>query len=321
MVDLTRIAKNRIFLAPMAGVTDKAFREVCASSGAGFTYTEMVSAKGIQYGSRRTESLIAVSAAEGKAGVQLFGSEPDVLADTAKFVCEHYLDRIALIDINMGCPAQKIVRNDEGCALMQNPPLAAKIIGAVKKASLLPVTVKFRKGWDEKSLNATAFAKMAEESGADALTVHGRTRMEFYGGKADLSAIAEVKAAVGIPVIGSGDVFSADAALNMFQTTGCDALMVARGALGNPFVFREILAALQGKRPEPPDLREKAETALYHLRLAVADKGERRAVREFRKHAAWYLKGVKNAAKLRESAVKASTQREMEELFFSFLSE
>ena len=303
----------------MAGITDLAFRRVCALFGAGFTYTEMVSAKGIQYGNTKTKDLIRVSGEEGRAGLQLFGSDPAVLAQTASTICREFSDKIAIIDINMGCPAPKIVKNFEGCALMQNPVLAGKIIEAVKKASNLPVTVKFRKGWDEKNLNAVAFAKMAQEAGADGVTVHGRTRMQFYSGKADWDLIGEVKAALRIPVIGNGDIHCAQDAVKMTQQTGCDAVMVARGALGNPFIFREIIALKKGENINPASLEEKVKTALLHLTLVVKDKGERRAVKEFRKHAAWYVRGLKNAAKLRDMVVHADTYDKMEELFHSLL--
>lgn len=303
----------------MAGITDLAFRRICASFGAGFTYTEMVSAKGIQYGNTKTKDLIRVSGEEGKAGLQLFGSDPAVLAQTVRYICREYSDKIAVIDINMGCPAPKIVRNSEGCALMQNPVLAGKIIEVVKKESTLPVTVKFRKGWDEESLNAVAFAKMAQDAGADGLTVHGRTRMQFYSGKADWEIIGKIKSALRIPVIGNGDIHYPHDAINMMRQTRCDAVMVARGALGNPFIFREIIAMQEGKNIEPVSLEERVKTVLLHLKLAVEDKGERRAIREFRKHAAWYVKGIKNAAKLRELAVQADTYEKMEALFYSLL--
>ncbi len=299
----------------MAGVTDKAFRGICASFGAGFTYTEMVSAKGIKYGNEKTKDLIDISREEGRAGMQLFGSDPMILAETAKQVCGMYGDKIAAIDINMGCPAQKIVKNGEGCALMLNPALAGSIIKSVKKAVTIPVTVKFRKGWDDKGANALEFAKMAEDSGADAVTVHARTRDQFYRGKADLDVIAQVKSVLKIPVIGNGDIFSAPDALNMLEYTKCDAVMVARGALGNPFIFREILAARKGETPVPAGLEEKIAAALKHLRLAVENKGEKRAAREFRKHAAWYLKGVKNASDIRQRIQKAATQKEYENIF------
>jgi nifR3 family TIM-barrel protein len=318
-MDIFSQAKNRVFLAPLAGITDKAFRQVCAEFGAGFTYTEMVSAKGLMYRNHRTAGLIAVSGAESRAGLQLFGSEPSVLADMAAFVCEEFSDRIALIDINMGCPAQKIIKNGEGCALMQTPALACGIIRAVKQASTLPVTVKFRKGWDEESINALSFAQMAEDAGADGVTVHGRTQKQLYSGKADWDIIRQIKEKLTIPVIGNGDIHCAEDAIKMRKETGCDAVMVARGALGNPFIFREIAALMQGGAQEPPALEERITTALRHLRLTVEDKGERRAVKEFRKHAAWYVKGMKNAAKFREDAVQAETYAHMEKLFHTLI--
>ena len=280
----------------------------------------MVSAKGMDYGNTRTTGLISVSEAEGKAGLQLFGSDPEVLSRTAAAVCAEYADRIALLDINMGCPALKIVKNGEGCALMRDIALAGRIIEAVKAASSLPVTVKFRKGWDEDSVNAVEFARVAEDAGADGVTLHGRTREQFYSGAADWNIIGEVKASVNIPVVGNGDIFGSRDAFEMMRRTGCDAVMAGRGALGNPFIFREMLALQNGETPAAPELGEKVAVALEHLRLLVADKGERRGVREFRKHAAWYAKGYRQAAKFRERAVQAETAADMESLFHALLN-
>ena len=236
-----------VLLAPMAGVTDLAFREICRAMGADFSYTEMVSAKGLYYGSERTASLLAASPLERPYGVQLFGAEPEIVAGMAKRLADEAHPGLALIDLNMGCPARKITGNGEGSALMLDLPRAARIIESAAKSSSLPITVKFRKGFDAAHINAVAFARMAEESGAAMLTVHGRTREQMYSGKADWDIIAAVKTAVSIPVIGNGDVFSGQDALALRAHTGCDGIMVARGAEGNPFIFREIHAALAGK--------------------------------------------------------------------------
>jgi len=320
--DVFSTAKNDIFLAPMAGVTDAAFRRICKRFGAGLTYTEMVSAKGLFYHGRRTRQLLDIHPEEGRAGVQIFGSVPDITADITKRLCDELADKIALIDINMGCPAPKIVNNGEGAALMKTPALAAKVIQSVKKASRVPVTVKFRKGYDENHVNAVAFARMAEDAGADAVCVHGRTRDQYYSGKADLDIIRDVKRAVKIPVIGNGDVFSGKDAKDMLETTGCDAVMVARGAMGNPFIFREILHYLDtAETLPPPSPKERFETLLLQAEWAVAEKGERIAIKELRKHAAWYVKGMKNAAQLRRKAVKVNTREEIYRLFEKHLDD
>lgn len=308
-------ARNNVFLAPMAGITDAAFRQIAIEMGAGFTYTEMASAAGLKYGSKRTRELISPAPNEENLGVQLFGKDAAAITESIQALYETLPARIALFDINMGCPAPKITGNGEGCALMNDMPRASAVIEAAVKASKLPVTVKFRKGWDEGSANAVEFAKMAQGSGASALAVHGRTRLQFYGGRADMSVIADVKNAVSIPVIGSGDVFSARDAENMLGVTGCDAVMVARGALGNPFIFREINALLtQGKVIARACPQERAETLLYHAQLAVNAKGEKLAMLQIRKHAAWYLKGVPGAAKVRDAAVRIKTLSELKDL-------
>ncbi len=299
---------DKVYLAPMAGVSDAAFRHVAIEQGADFTYTEMVSAKGLKYGSAKTESLISFAENEKTIGVQFFASDPDALKAGIESVQARYDDRIALFDINMGCPAPKITSNGEGCALMRNPELASRLIKAAVSVSKKPVTVKFRKGWDDRNVNAADFARMAEQSGASAVTVHGRTRSQFYSGSVDLDIIAEVKRSVSIPVIGNGDIFSARDALNMLETTGCDGVMVARGALGNPFIFREIKYLFEhGTEREKAAPREKLDVLFKQAALACGEKGERIAMRQIRKHAAWYFKGMDGAAKLREAAVKLNT--------------
>jgi len=313
-------ARNRIFLAPMAGAGDSSFRRIAVEQGAGFTYTEMASVNGLEYGSKKTLGILSPADNENVFGVQLFGKDPDTIARAIETVYPFYPGRITVFDINMGCPAPKITGNGEGCALMKDPALASRIIKAAVKASPVPVSVKFRKGWDEGSVNAVDFARMAEDSGACALAVHGRTRSQFYSGKADTEIIAKVKSAVSVPVIGNGDIFGARDALLMFESTGCDAVMVARGALGNPFIFREINALIEtGVEIPSASISEKADALLRQARYAVSQKGERPAMLQIRKHALWYLKGVKNAARIREAASKITTLNELESLLKRFV--
>ena len=297
-------------LAPMAGVTDLPFRSLCRRMGCGFTYTEMISAKGLLYGGENTRQLLATAENERPCGAQLFGRDPEILAGMAKRLCEEHAGEIAVIDINMGCPARKIVSNGEGSALMLEPALAGRIIREVARASSLPVTVKFRKGFDAGHINAVAFAKMAQENGAAAVTVHGRTREQMYSGQADWDIIAEVKAALSIPVIGNGDVFSGADAVKMKAHTRCDGVMVARGAQGNPFIFEEINAALEQRPYEAPTPARRIEVAVEHARQLVEHKGEW-AVVQMRKHAAWYVKGLAGAAELR---VQVNTCRSLEQM-------
>ena len=307
-------SRSSVFLAPMAGVTDKAFRQIAIEYGAGLTYTEMVSAKGLDYGNRRTAQLINPADNEDFFGVQLFASEPEPLRSSIEALQNSY-PAISVFDINMGCPAPKITKNGEGSALMKEPEKAAALISAAANVSRVPVTVKFRKGWDERSINAVEFAKMAQDCGAAAVTVHGRTRDQFYSGHSDNAIIAAVKQAVSIPVIGNGDIFCAQDALDMFEETGCDAVMVARGAQGNPFIFREILHLLEtGLQAAPPTNEEKALTLLRQAKLTIDEKGEYLAMRQLRKHAAWYLKGVKNASRARDAAVKMRNIEDLKQL-------
>jgi len=289
--------KNNIFLAPMAGVTDMAFRSICKEFGVGMLYTEMASSKAIHYGSEKTENIYEILDEERPIGIQIFGHEPEIMAETAFKLS----DAADIIDINMGCPAPKIVKNGEGSALMKNLKLADEIIRSVVKSSKVPVTVKFRKGWDDFSVNAVELAKVAENAGAKLITVHGRTREQMYSGTVDFEIIRKVKEAVKIPVIGNGDIFDAVSAKRMFDETGCDGIMIARGAEGNPWIFREIISYLsEDKLIEKPDINEKIRLILYHLDLAVKYKGEYVAVREMRKHISWYLKGIPGAARVKE---------------------
>lgn len=310
-------AKNNIFLAPLAGITDMAFRQVAAELGAGLTYTEMVSAKGLKFQNRRTFDLLEISRAEGRAAVQLFGREPETIAATAAMLEQRMGEKIALFDVNMGCPAPKIVNNGEGSALMREPKLAGEIVSALKAAVRLPVTAKFRKGFD--SDTCVCFAKVLEEAGADGIAVHGRLREQYYEGRADWDAIAAVKAAVRIPVIANGDVFTPEDARAILEHTRSDGVMVARGALGNPFLFSQIQSYLATGSYETPGFAKKAQIALHQAELAVHQKGEEIAMKEFRKHAAWYTKGLPGAARLRRSATAICTLDELWMFFDSLL--
>ena len=305
-------ARNMVFLAPLAGVTDMAFRKVCAEHGAGLTFTEMVSAKGIKYNSKKTFELLKISDSEGKAGVQLFGNEPDTISNTAQYLEETLRDKIALFDVNMGCPAPKIVNNAEGCALMKNVPLAGKIISELKRKVSLPVTAKFRKGFDSNNINAVEFAKVLEDSGVDGITVHGRTREQYYSGEADWDIIRQVKEAVSIPVIGNGDVTTPEKAEELVQTTGCDGIMIARGAQGNPWIFSEMIGKEKnGVTPPRPDKEAIRNMILRHSKLQIQYRGEFAGMREMRKHVAWYTKGLTGAADLRRRVNETETLDEL----------
>lgn len=302
--------ENNILLAPMAGVTDKAFRMITKPYGPGLMYTEMVSGKGLFYGDKKTFGLLEASEDEGAVAVQLFGHEPEVLAETADRATE---GGAVLLDINMGCPAPKITGNGDGSALMKNPRLAGEIIRAVSRASNVPVTVKIRKGWDDGSVNAVEIAKIAEENGAAAITVHGRTRMQFYSGHSDNGIIREVKNAVSIPVIGNGDIDSEESAERMLLDTGCDGIMIGRAAQGNPWIFSRIRKYLAtGEKQELPDIAERCTAMRRHLELLVRYKGEYRGIQEARKHMAWYIKGLRGGAVLRERINRAVSVEEME---------
>lgn len=311
--------ERRLYLAPMAGITDTAMRELCIEQGAQMTYTEMVSAKGLLYNNIKTQDLLALGPLETQAGVQLFGSDPALLAEMANRLQGVLGARLAEVNINMGCPAPKIVNNGDGCALMKELPLAARIIAAVKKAVAVPVSVKFRKGWDDGCVNAVAFAKMAEDSGADVVIVHGRTREQFYSGKADWETIRQVREAVHIQVVGNGDIFTAADALQMMEQTGCNKVMVGRGAQGNPFLFHQITAALAGKTVELPTEAQRIEMCLRQARRAIGYKGERLAMLQMRTHAPHYTKGMRNSAPLRAALVQVQSYAQLEELLQGYL--
>ena len=304
---------GRAFLAPMAGAGDRAFREVCAGFGAACTVSEMVSAKALQFSDKKTHELMVLGEEARPAGIQLFGAVPSEMAQAAEKAMEYRPD---FIDINMGCPAPKITGPGAGSALMKNPPLCGEIVEAVKKAVSVPVTGKMRAGWDEASVNAAEVARVCEQAGADAVAVHGRTRSRMYTPPVDLEIIREVKRAVKIPVIGNGDVTDAQSAALMLEKTGCDAVMIGRGALGNPWIFHQVNAYLTDscRIVPPPGPAERMLVLLRHIGRACGYKGEPRAMREARSHVGWYLKGLKGAAEFRRRSGFLETYAQLEEL-------
>jgi len=312
----TVLLPNNVILAPMAGITDVTYRGICASMGAGLTYTEMVSAKGMSYNNKNTASLLEIHPNEGFKTIQLFGSEPDIMAAMANRLNASNFD---IIDINMGCPATKIVKNGEGSALMKDPAKIGRIVEAVTKASDKPVSVKIRRGFDANSENAVEVAKIAESAGACAIAVHGRFRSQFYEGRADWDIIKAVKNAVKIPVIGNGDVSDLKSYQAIVAYTGCDGVMIGRAAMGNPWVFKEISGFLKsGIRPMPPSSSERIDMALFHSAEIVKAKGEYTGIREMRKHLGWYVKGMPGASELRKAIVKLETYENVESMFSSY---
>ena len=301
---------NNLILAPMAGVTDLPFRLLCKEQGAGLLCMEMVSAKAILYKNKNTESLLTIDEKERPVSLQLFGSEPDIISQIAHQIEERPFD---ILDLNMGCPVPKIVNNGEGSALMKNPCLAGEIIEKTARAINKPVTVKIRKGFDDTQINAVEMAKIAQESGAAAIAVHGRTREQYYSGKADWDIIRQVKEAVSIPVIGNGDLLTAEDVSAMYEQTGCDGFMIARGAQGNPWIFKQILHYFEtGEHLRKPDFAEVTEMILRHAKMMQEYKGEYIGMREIRKHAAWYTAGYPNSAKLRVLINEVETYDELE---------
>lgn len=304
--------ENSYILGPMAGVTDLPFRLLCKEQGAGLLCMEMVSAKAILYNNKNTESLLEIHPNEFPVSLQLFGSDPKIVSEMAKRIEER---PFSILDINMGCPVPKVVRNGEGSALMKNPKLVYELVSAVVKAIEKPVTVKIRKGFDDEHVNAVEIAKIIEEAGASAVAVHGRTREQYYSGKADWDIIRQVKEAVNIPVIGNGDVTSGERAIQMREYTGCDGVMIARGAQGNPWIFSELLAyEKDGSLPLRPTVDEIRETMLRHARLQLEYKGDFCGIREMRKHVAWYTKGLHGAARLRDKVNEVESYEELEKI-------
>ncbi len=301
--------ENNLILAPMAGVTDLPFRRLCKEQGAGLICMEMVSAKAIMYNNKNTESLLTIHDSEKPVSLQLFGSDPEIMSEMAKRIEER---DFAILDINMGCPVPKVVNNHEGSALMKDPALAERIVEKTVKAISKPVTVKIRKGFDDQHINAVEIAKAVEAAGASAVAVHGRTREQYYSGKADWEIIAKVKAAVSIPVIGNGDIVDGESAAKMLEQTGCDAVMVGRAARGNPWIFREIRSYLEtGEKLPPPSAEEKRDVILRHAEWQLQTKGEYIGIREMRKHLSCYTAGYPHSAKLRQKINEMETMEQL----------
>ncbi len=307
-------------LAPMAGVADRAFRELCVGYGASYVVSEMISSKGVSLGDRKSKQLMQLSETERPAGVQIFGNDPEIMAESVKTVLGVHPQ---FVDINMGCPAPKIAGNGGGASLMRNPELAEQIVAAVKKAcGEIPVTVKIRTGWDFDTINAVEMAKRVENAGAAAVTVHGRTRQQMYAPPVNHEIIAEVKKAVSIPVVGNGDITDGISAAKMLEDTNCDFLMVGRGALGRPWVFQQINAYLNEGRilPEPP-VSERMRVMLNHIQMLCTYKGERVGIREARKHATWYTKGIRDAAQFRRELGMLESIAQLEEIAYKICAE
>ncbi len=310
---------NNIFLAPMAGVTDLPFRILCREMGAGLVFSEMVSSKGMYYNDENTKELLTVDERERPVAIQIFGSDPSIMAYSVKEFLNNRED-IDVIDINMGCPAPKIVKNGDGCALMKDEKLVEKILSSVVKVSRKPVTCKFRMGWDSDNINGIEIAKIAESSGISAITVHGRTRDMFYSGEADWEFISSIKNNVSIPVIGNGDIFEPEDAINLLEQSGCDAVSIGRGSLGNPWIFRRILNLMNGKEDDVPSNEEIIKMATRHLNMTCDFKGDRVGVREMRKHLAWYLKGMRNSNEIKNKINTIEDRIQMEKILLDYLN-
>ena len=318
--------KGKIILAPMAGVTDASFRKIARRYGADYCVSEMISSVAVHFKDKKTALLAKTEKSDTPIGIQIFGHDPEIMGECACLVSrneyEHCISDTPpdIIDINMGCPVKKIVSSGDGSALMKNPELCGKIISACVEKSAVPVTVKIRAGWDKDTVNCVEIAKIAEEAGASAVCVHARTREQLYEPSANWSYIKAVKDAVKIPVVGNGDIFCAEDAVNMMEYTGCDSIMVARGALGNPFIFDEIKRRLQEKPYTPPDISERIQVAKEHISILVSEKGEKVGICEARKHVSWYIKGIPSAAMARRSVNFASTLDEMFDILDGLLN-
>lgn len=301
--------KNEVFLAPMAGVTDLPFRLICKEHGCGLLYTEMINAKALCYNDENTKKMLNIADEELPVAVQIFGSEPEYMAKATEILNEYPNE---VLDINMGCPAPKVIKNGDGSALMKNPEQIKRILDKVLEKSKKPVTIKIRKGWDENSVNAIEIAKIAQEAGVDAITIHGRTREQYYSGKADWDIIEQIKSEIKIPVIGNGDVVTIEDAIAIKEKTKCDAIMIGRGAQGNPWIFETINAYIQkGIILDPPSKEEKINVAIKHLKMAIKEHGEYVAIREMRKHIGWYLKGMKHSARFRDEINHLTSETEV----------
>lgn len=309
--------QNNIFLAPMAGVTDKTYRTICKEMGAGLVFTEMVSSKGLYYEDEKTKKLTSIAEKERPVAIQIFGSDPYVMSEVVKKYINPR-DDIDILDINMGCPAPKVVKNGDGAALLKNPPLIKKILKKVVKVSTKPVTIKIRTGWDINNINGIEIAKIAEEEGVSAITVHGRTRDMFYSGKANWEYIGKIKNSVNIPVIGNGDIFEPIDAVNMMEYTGCDGVAIGRGAMGNPWIFKRINLLIEGKDDVKPSNIDRINMAIKHLNMVCDIKGEKIGIREMRKHIAWYLKGMRDSNKIKNIINSLESKQEIEKILLNY---
>lgn len=309
--------KNNLMLAPMAGFTDIAFRRIASQMGVGLAVTEMVSAKGIYYKDSKTNLLMDSHPDEGSLALQIFGSDPKIMSEVVKRDINHRQD-IHIIDINLGCPAPKIVKNGEGSALMKNPKLAENIFNQIVKSSYKPVTVKIRMGWDKNNINGIEIAKIAENAGISAITIHARTRDMFYSGQADWDYIKSLKSSVTIPVIGNGDIFTPEDAIDMMEQTGCDGVAIGRGAVGNPWIFQRILRLLNNEEDMEPSYKEIIHMAIYHLDLVCEIKGDRIGIREMRKQLAGYLKGLKGSSAIRNKINTMTDKEEIKNLLLDY---
>lgn len=310
---------NNVFLAPLAGFTDLPFRLICKEQGAGLVFTEMVSAKGMYYNDEKTNLLTTIHEKERPVAMQIFGSDPKIMSSVVEGKLNDR-DDIAIIDINMGCPAPKIVKNNDGCALMKKPSLVEQILKEVIKVSNKPVTIKIRKGFDEDNINGIEIAKIAEACGVSGITIHARTREMFYSGVADWDYIKKLKEQVSIPVIGNGDIFKPEDAINMLEHTGCDGVLIGRGSMGNPWIFKRILKMIDGKPDEVPNIEEIIHLTIRHLEMSCAYKGERIGINEMRKHISHYFKGLKNSNEVRNLINKENDKENVKGILLGYLN-